>query len=318
MNLRDHAQGTGVSVDCPAKTNLTLFVGPTHAEWGNRHELDTVYCALGVYDTVTVAETPAGQGFSLDLTGRYLGDLASSAADMRNNHAVRALYALAEASGHAPDVSIRIEKRIPVGAGLGGGSSDAAGTLLALNELWGLHWPVERLEPIASTLGADMPFCLSGGYAHGTGYGELIEPLNEASPVVRKLTAEGYCGEVVIAAYRAELHTPEVYRTFDAQRALQNAVDASEQPERTSYNDLEAAAIALHARSGLAIEAALAAGASQSFISGSGPSVVAFVPNAQVRDAVMDSWKSQALADRIITAHSAVTPLLHRNVPIDE
>ena len=130
-----------VSVDCPAKTNLTLHVGPSHAEWGGRHELDTIYCAVGVYDTVTATRKAPGTGFSLNLEGAYLGDLASSVSDMRRNHAVLALFAMAEASGHEPDVALNINKRIPVSAGMAGGSADAAATILALNALWNLLDP---------------------------------------------------------------------------------------------------------------------------------------------------------------------------------
>ena len=170
-----------VSVDCPAKTNLTLHVGRPRSEWGGRHELDTIYCAVGVYDTVTTSRKKPGSGFSLNLEGAYLGDLASSGSDMRRNHAVLALFAMAEASGHEPDVALNIEKRIPVGAGMAGGSADAAATILALNTLWNLDWPIERLQQVAATLGADMPFCLTGGYARGTGFGEQIEQLSENS-----------------------------------------------------------------------------------------------------------------------------------------
>lgn len=61
-----------VSVDCPAKTNLTLHVGRPRSEWGGRHELDTIYCAVGVYDTVTTSRKKPGSGFSLNLEGAYL------------------------------------------------------------------------------------------------------------------------------------------------------------------------------------------------------------------------------------------------------
>ena len=113
---------------------------------------------------------------------------------MRRNHAVLALFAMAEASGHEPDVALNIEKRIPVGAGMAGGSADAAATILALNTLWNLDWPIERLQQVAATLGADMPFCLTGGYARGTGFGEQIEQLGEHSNDVRELTRTGLCG----------------------------------------------------------------------------------------------------------------------------
>ena len=71
---------------------------------------------------------------------------------MRRNHAVLALFAMAEASGHEPDVALNIEKRIPVGAGMAGGSADAAATILALNTLWNLDWSIERLQQVAATL----------------------------------------------------------------------------------------------------------------------------------------------------------------------
>ena len=92
-----------ITVDCPAKTNLTLEVGPAHDEWGGRHELDTIYCAIGVYDTVTATAKQPGAGFSLELEGAYLGDLASSRNDMRRNHAVLALFAMAQAAANAGD-----------------------------------------------------------------------------------------------------------------------------------------------------------------------------------------------------------------------
>ena len=204
-----------VSVDCPAKTNLTLHVGRPRSEWGGRHELDTIYCAVGVYDTVTTSRKKPGSGFSLNLEGAYLGDLASSGSDMRRNHAVLALFAMAEASGHEPDVALNIEKRIPVGAGMAGGSADAAATILALNTLWNLDWSIERLQQVAATLGADMPFCLTGGYARGTGFGEQIEQLSENSDAVLELTDQGFAGRLLVGAYQAELRTPEVYAMFD-------------------------------------------------------------------------------------------------------
>lgn len=287
-----------VSVDCPAKTNLTLRVGRPHEEWGNRHALDTVYCAVGVYDTVTATRKAPGAGFSLDLSGTHLGDLAASGTDMRRNHAVLALFALAQASGREPDVALSIEKRIPVGAGLGGGSADAAATLLALNALWDLHWPLERLRDVAAGLGADMPFCLSGGYAHGTGFGERIAPLDPDRE--RQLRDQGFAGPLVIGAYQAELRTPEVYATFDELGA-----------DPSHANDLQRAAVSLHPRSGEAVETALRAGAVHAFVSGSGPSVVAFVRDHRGRQAVIDAWRTAAVVDRIIAADAPATPKVH-------
>lgn len=287
-----------VSVDCPAKTNLTLRVGQARAEWGNRHALDTIYCAVSIYDTVTATRKAPGTGFSLDLSGTHLGDLAASGTDMRRNHAVLALFAMAEASGREPDVALTIDKRIPVGAGLGGGSADAAATLLALNTLWGLDWPLERLREVAAGLGADMPFCLSGGYAHGTGFGERITPLEEDR--IRQLRDSGFAGPLVVGAYHAELRTPEVYATFD---------ELGGNPDHD--NDLQRAAISLHPRSGAAVRAALQAGATHAFVSGSGPSVVAFAPDATRLQAIANAWRESAAVDRIIAADAPATPKVH-------
>ena len=269
---------TIVQVQCPAKTNLTLHVGARHEEWGGRHALETVYCAIGLYDTVIVTGKHPGAGFSLELAGQHLGDLASSASDMRRG--------------------IRIEKNIPVGAGLGGGSADAAGTLLALNELWGLHWPVERLSPIAATLGADMPFCLRGGTALGTGFGERIEPLAEDDARMQALRASGCTGRVLVGAYRAQLSTPEVYAAFDV-------LGPGGGP-----NDLQQAAISLHPRSGVAVDAALGAGASAAFVSGSGPSVVAFAPDELAAQAVQRAWLQADAVDRITLADAPAQPIV--------
>lgn len=98
----DEPAALTVRVDCPAKTNLTLEVGPTHDEWGGRHELDTIYCAIGVYDTITATAKHPGAGFSLELEGAHLGDLASSSSDMRRNHAVLALFAMAQRPAAIP------------------------------------------------------------------------------------------------------------------------------------------------------------------------------------------------------------------------
>lgn len=291
--------GNVVSVDCPAKTNLTLEVGAAHPEWGGRHELDTIYCAVSLTDTVTAAAKPAGSGFSLDISGEYLGDLASSSADMRRNHAVLALFAMAEAAERKPDVALTIDKRIPVGAGLAGGSADAAATILALNSLWELDWPVARLREVAATLGADMPFCVAGGYARGTGYGQIIESLAPGSPQERELRAQGYEGSLLVGAYQAQLSTPEVYAAFDALGAGEG-----------DRNHLQKAAVSLHPRSGQAVEAALAAGASHAFVSGSGPSVVAFTPTPAIRRDVLAAWERSRAVDRIIAAKAPAVPVV--------
>ena len=201
-----------VEVTVPAKTNLTLHVGPAHEEWGGRHALNTIYCAIGVNDVVTATAKTPGSGFSLELSGEHLGDLASSGSDMRRNHAVLALFAIARAAGREPDVALHVDKHIPVAPDWAA-DPRRGGDIARRDTLWGLHWPIERLRDIAATLGADMPFCLEGGYAHGTGFGERIIPLEDDSSCVQTLQDRGFAGQLLVGAYHAQLSTPNVYST---------------------------------------------------------------------------------------------------------
>src|SRR5690606_8584123 len=115
---------------------------------------------------------------------------------------------LAAAAGREPAVRIRIEKRIPVAAGLAGGSTDAAAVLLGLNRFWALHWSLPRLAELALRLGADVPFCLQGGVALMEGVGERLTPLQGLSPL-----------HLVLAVPpEAPISTAAAYRELDRQR----------------------------------------------------------------------------------------------------
>lgn len=280
-----------VHVEIPAKTNLTLGVGEAHDEWDGRHELDTIYCSVGIFDTIVAKES---DGLELHIDGADAQELLELGTD---NLAVQAVLAMAETAKHVPNVSLTITKRIPVAAGLGGGSADAAATILALNRLWQLKWSINRLRNIASNLGADVPFCLTGGLAHGTGYGDRINEIADDSAEAWNLRLQGYAGDVLIAAYDAHVSTADVYHTFDT-------VGAGE----GEANHLQQAAVQLHPRSGKAVELAKAAGATQAFVSGSGPSVVAFVPDDAVAAVVEAQWRLNCAADRIIRAKAPVQP----------
>lgn len=295
-----------VSVRCPGKTNLELKVGPRRSDWGDRHLLDTTYCAVGIYDTVTVALKSPGRGFSLDIRGDHLGDLGQGQADMGSNLAVQALFALAQAGGREPDASIRIDKRIPVGAGLAGGSADAAGVLLALNILWRLDWPHERLEEVAAVLGADVPFCLRGGILRGRDYGQTLEPATPGPHLLGPSMAAGGSGHLLVGAYLDELGTADVYTAFDTMGG---------DPE--DDNDLQRAACNLHPRSRQAIELALRAGAERAFVSGSGPSVVALLPDLATARRIRDTWAESCVVDRIIAADAPAWPELSYTVSSD-
>ena len=100
-----------------------------------------------------------------------------------NNLILRAARLLAQDAGVEPCAQMHLEKRVPVAAGLGGGSGDAAAALAGLNVLWGLHYPQERLQALGAKLGADVPFCLAGGLQRATGIGTVLTPVQNRLPL---------------------------------------------------------------------------------------------------------------------------------------
>ena len=144
-----------------AKLNLYLAVV---GKKGNYHLLETVFQSIDLYDNITVKIE--GEKIKLKCRGISAGE---------DNLAYRSALAFKEAFGIKGGISIELEKKIPIARGLGGGSADAGAVLLALGELFSI--PIENLLPIASSLGADVPFFLYGGCAIGRGRGDIIEPL---------------------------------------------------------------------------------------------------------------------------------------------
>jgi 4-diphosphocytidyl-2-C-methyl-D-erythritol kinase len=153
--------------DVPAPAKLNLFLHVVGRRSDGYHLLQSVFVLIDWADTLHF-ELRADGG----LTRQDLGE-ALPADDL----CLRAARALQSASGTPLGAGISILKRVPAGAGMGGGSSDAATTLLALNRLWGLHWPRARLAAIGLVLGADVPFFIGGHNAFVQGIGEQLTPL---------------------------------------------------------------------------------------------------------------------------------------------
>ena len=243
---------------------------------------------------------------------------------------IRAARALAEACHVSPDARIDLTKRIPVAAGLGGGSSDAAGTLIALTHSWGEagkfdapgaiapNW--DMLMSVAAKLGADIPFFLGSidesGLAHGTGYGEKVEyyyPARPTLPLPADPEWEKWAPKAVaLAIYDDGLSTADVYRRFDEIGA--NPGDR---------NDLQRAALDLHPRSADAItysapEYSGVEGA-EVFISGSGPTVAALCSNMYAARQMAESWMEYHAADRTeaILATTRMWPFPTKNPNFD-
>jgi 4-diphosphocytidyl-2-C-methyl-D-erythritol kinase len=195
-----------VTVRVPAKVNLQLSVGPPRGD--GYHDLVTVFHAVSLFDEVTVR--PADRA-SVRVTGEGAGSVPAG----RSNLAVRAARALASVAlprRSKAAVRIEIRKRIPVAAGLAGGSADAAAALVACNELWGTGLSQSELRDVAATVGSDVPFALVGGTAIGQGRGELL---------TAALTTGTY--HWVLAFSTGALSTPEVYAACDRLRAASHS-----------------------------------------------------------------------------------------------
>jgi 4-diphosphocytidyl-2-C-methyl-D-erythritol kinase len=197
-------------VSAPAKVNLSLLVGPGRAD--GYHELFTVFVPIDLVDELDFelgSRGPGGGSLGAQAPGRLQVQCAGVAGE--SNLAARALRALEQATGWTIDGTVAIEKGIPVGAGLGGGSSDAAAALragaLAVGEAGGPVLDAGFLRAIARTLGADVPFFLGGRPAIARGIGDILEPLRLPNL------------DVVLVFLDKHLSTPRVYGAFDSMSA---------------------------------------------------------------------------------------------------
>ena len=152
----------------PAPAKLNLFLHILGRRPDGYHELQTCFQFVGLCDEISIEVRPDG------LIRRAV-EIAGLPAD--EDLCIRAARALQAASGCTLGADIGLAKKIPVGGGLGGGSSDAATCLLALNELWGIHWPREKLAALGLKLGADVPVFVHGRVAWAEGVGERLTPL---------------------------------------------------------------------------------------------------------------------------------------------
>jgi 4-diphosphocytidyl-2-C-methyl-D-erythritol kinase len=194
---------TGVTARVPAKLNLQLAVGPPRAD--GYHDLVTVFHAVSLFDEVTVE--PAARD-AVTVTGEGAGHVPRDG-DNLALRAVRALRTRARGGDRAAGVRVTIAKRIPVAAGLAGGSADAAAALTACNELWAAGLTPQQLAEVAATIGSDVAFALLGGTAVGRGRGERLTPA--LAPATRY--------HWVLAFADGQLSTPDVYAALDRLRA---------------------------------------------------------------------------------------------------
>lgn len=210
-------------IQARAKINWTLDIVGQRPD--GYHLMDMLMQPVTLHDDILL--TPAA-----DITLTTGGSPLLVADD--KHLAYCAALAFKRHTGYPGGAAIHVEKHIPVGAGMGGGSADAAGVLLGLNRLWGVNLPQAELETIGLTLGADVPFCLRGGLTRTTGIGETMQPL----PC-------GRCWPLVVVQPCEGLSTKEIFAAYHAGAAVNRP-------------DNDAAALALATGDGTALQSAIA------------------------------------------------------------
>ncbi|MGR0318358.1 4-(cytidine 5'-diphospho)-2-C-methyl-D-erythritol kinase [Agromyces sp. ZXT2-3] len=283
------ATDAAVHVRAPGKINLFMRVGALDDD--GYHDVATAYQAVSLYEDIRAwpdDEFSVSFGGSVDTS-----DLPADA----SNLAIRAAKLLARHAGVPGGVRLEIDKHVPIAGGMGGGSADAAGTLVACDALWGTALPKEELHALAASLGADVPFALTGGTAIGTGRGDRLSPA---------LATGSFHWVLAIADFG--LSTPAVYGELDRRRdagvdpewrdghhgarsaldsptvdaAILHALRAGD-PRQLAvalHNDLQAAAVGLAAGLAAVLDLGEQNGALAGLVSGSGPTVAFLVDDA--------------------------------------
>jgi 4-diphosphocytidyl-2-C-methyl-D-erythritol kinase len=271
-----------VTVRVSAKVNLQLAVGPVRAD--GYHDVATVYHAVSLFDEVTVAPSKHDKVV-------ITGEGADSVPADEDNLAARAADALARAvgsgAGHTQGLAIRISKRIPVAAGLAGGSADAAAALVACNELWRTGLSEQELCELAAGIGSDVAFALLGGTAIGVGRGEQVTPALTSGTFYWVLafatgglsTADVYaaCDRIRASgkSRRAKVGEPELANIPEPvlDNALMAALRSGDPAELGPLlsNDLQPAALSLRPELRRTLAAGRELGALGALVSGSGP-----------------------------------------------
>ena len=271
-----------------AKINLGLDVLRRRED--GYHEVKMIMQTIGLYDTLTFTrkEEP-GIELKIDRAGLDTG---------KGNLICRAAEMLFAEAGISPGVEIFLEKRIPIAAGMAGGSTDAAAALLGLNDLLELGYPLERLQALSVKLGADSPYCLMGGTALAEGIGEVLTKLPAPPPCV-----------LTVAKPDIDVSTKFVYENLHADTlAFHPDIDGMEAAIRNGSlsgitermgNVLETVTVREYPVIDGIKELMKAAGAENALMSGSGPTVFGIFTEEETARKAAEQIKERGMAGQV-------------------
>ena len=271
-----------------AKINLGLDVLRRRED--GYHEVKMIMQTIGLYDTLTFTrkEEP-GIELKIDRAGLDTG---------KGNLICRAAEMLFAEAGISPGVEIFLEKRIPIAAGMAGGSTDAAAALLGLNDLLELGYPLERLQALSVKLGADIPYCLMGGTALAEGIGEVLKKLPAPPPCV-----------LTVAKPDIDVSTKFVYENLHADTlAFHPDIDGMEAAIRNGSlsgitermgNVLETVTVREYPVIDGIKELMKAAGAENALMSGSGPTVFGIFTEEETARKAAEQIKERGMAGQV-------------------
>ena len=301
----DGADAGSLTVLAPAKLNLSLAVLARRPD--GFHEIESLMVPVTLADTLRVRSRPE-PGVGLNVS--YAGPLAAAAVPREvptdgRNLVVRAAELLAADAGVGTGLDVELVKRVPSGAGLGGGSSDAAAVIRAAAAIWRLDWPPARLADVGARIGSDVPWFFAGGPAIVAGRGERVTPV-AGLPDRAAVIAWPGVGLSTAAVYAR--CTPDAGRRGEAAELVAALIGGHDRDaERLMANDLEPPARSLSPEIDRLLEAITAAGGRGPRLTGSGSACFALTRTVA---------EAEMIAARLSTRIATASPPCVMAVPV--
>jgi len=252
-----------------AKINLGLNVLGKRPD--GYHSIETVFRLIDLYDEIEILQNDQGIHFATN---------SPELSNDNSNLCVQAAHLLRDLTGIHTGVEITLTKRIPIGAGLGGGSSDAAAVLKGLTKLWTLDITRDELQTVSATLGSDVPFFLTGLTAFATGRGDILESFDLQIPYTILLVTPKI--HVSTAWAYSQIHPLQGVKRHNLRAVLDGSMGDAQRLQKELLNDFENAVFQHYPDIASIKSTLLAEGAACALMSGSGSSVFGFFSNPSV------------------------------------